>query len=131
MTGKDVAEELILAVADVEEDKALKLARKTVSRGVDPMLIIDACQKGLDIVGDRYERREYFLSALIMSGEIFREITVLLEEKGYFRPSEDEDAPKVILGAPLGDVHDLGKYIVSVLLRRSAPIPRISKRFSP
>ncbi len=119
MIGNDLAEGLMLAVADVEEEKALELAGEMISRGVEPLLIIDACQKGLEMVGKRYERREYFLSALIMSGEIFREITVMLEKKGCFKPSEDEDAPKVILGAPLGDIHDLGKYIVSVLLRRA------------
>lgn len=118
MTGNDLAEGLTLAMADVEEQRALKLAREMISRGVEPLLIIDACQKGLDIVGERYERREYFLSALIMSGEIFQEIMDLLESRGYFHASEAEDAPRVILGTPLGDVHDLGKHIVSTLLRR-------------
>jgi len=114
----DVARELTNAVAEVEEEEALRLTKEMVSRGMEPLLIIDACQKGLGIVGERYERREYFLSALIMSGQIFREIMTLLEKKGYFHASEDAGAPKVILGTPLGDVHDLGKYIVSTLLRR-------------
>jgi methylmalonyl-CoA mutase cobalamin-binding domain/chain len=115
----ELEEALINAVAEVDEDRALDLAAEMLDRDVEPLLIVEACRAGLEIVGKRYERREYFLSALIMSGEIFNGIMARLEYRGFFRLAEDEDAPKVLLGAPLGDVHDLGKYIVSMLLRSS------------
>lgn len=119
MPASELGEELIQAIAEVDEEGSLRLAVEMIDGGADPLFIIETCRIGLEIVGQRYERREYFLSALIMSGEIFREIMDLLERKRKFRPPEEEGAPKVIMGSPLGDVHDLGKNIVSVLLGRS------------
>lgn len=51
-----------------------------------------------------------------MSGEIFRNIVEMLEQSFDF-PDTQGETHKVILGAPLGDVHDIGKDIVSILLR--------------
>ncbi len=110
---------LLKAVVDLEEGKALLMARRMLDSGADPLQIIDICRQGLELVGQRYERREYYLSALIMSGEIFREVMALLEETGCFVPEEAQGRNLVVMGAPLGDVHDIGKDIVSMLLRCS------------
>ncbi len=117
MPSEKIQESLVKAIADVEEKPVLQLVGEAINRGLEPISILEACREGLEIVGERYERREYFLSALVMSGEIFREVVDMLEEKDLFPVSEENKASKIVLGAPLGDVHDLGKYIVSVLLR--------------
>jgi len=70
----------------------------------------------MEVVGEKYERREYYLSALIMSGEIFKEVMSLLEGSGGFVPGGTGEEVPVIMGAPLGDVHDIGKDIVTMLL---------------
>lgn len=66
-------------------------------------------------VGERYERGEYFLSALIMAGEIFREVmemvTPLIKER--FRGNE---SGVILLGTVEGDIHDIGKNNLSLLL---------------
>lgn len=106
---------LLRAIADLEERDALRIAKGMVASGVDPLHMVEVCRKGMDEVGRRYERHEYYLSGLIMSGEIFKEIIALLDDCLHFELIEEE-APKIILGAPLGDVHDIGKNIVSTLL---------------
>jgi methanogenic corrinoid protein MtbC1 len=67
------------------------------------------------LVGERYERREYFLSALIMAGEIFRQMMEMV------KPSIEHMlaghvSGRVLLGTVRGDIHDLGKDMVHLAL---------------
>ena len=115
---EDMKRILIKAIADLREKESLELVSKMLVSGFPPLEIIEAARKGMEEVGSRYERREYYLSALIMSGEIFDEIVSLLDS--VMKLDEiDKDAPQVIIGAPLGDIHDIGKNIVAGQLRCS------------
>lgn len=107
---------LLKAMVDLEEDRVLDTARRMLASGVEPLRIIDVSRQGMEVVGEKYERREYYLSALIMSGEIFKEVMGLLDQSGCFVPGRAEGNAIVVMGAPLGDVHDIGKDIVSMLL---------------
>jgi len=111
-------ERLITAISDLKEKEALKLAEEMLSSGADPLHIVEVSRRGMDAVGIRYEKHEYYLSGLIMSAEIFSEIVAMLERSFNYQVLKEGD-PKVILGAPLGDVHDIGKNVVSTLLRCS------------
>ena len=111
-------ERLLSAIAGLKEREALGLVEEMLSGGVDPLHIIEVSRRGMDEVGRRYERNEYYLSGLIMSSEIFNQIAVMLDRYFDHRAAGEGD-PKVILGAPLGDVHDIGKNVVSGLLRCS------------
>jgi 5-methyltetrahydrofolate--homocysteine methyltransferase len=110
-------ERLKNAVAELDEKEALRLASEMMASGAEPIHIIEVCRAGLDAVGDLYARKEYFLSALIMSGEIFKGVMEILNMAGCFEPKGGSETPKVVLGVPLGDVHDIGKDIISMLLR--------------
>ena len=90
--------ELVRRVADLEEQDALSLVRTRIEENVDPLTLVEDCQEGLRQVGERYERREYFLSALIMAGEIFREVMGLLTPIIEVRFSASEFG-----GSPAGD----------------------------
>ncbi|MHA1312017.1 MAG: cobalamin B12-binding domain-containing protein [Candidatus Helarchaeota archaeon] len=76
--------------------------------------IIDAISEGLDKVGELYENREYFLSELILSGEAAKKgIEMILP-----RLNKEKSGIKgtVVFGTVKGDVHDIGKTIVSAFL---------------
>ncbi|MHB8781568.1 MAG: cobalamin B12-binding domain-containing protein [Candidatus Geothermincolia bacterium] len=115
----DIGEKLIAAVAELKEQESLDLAGRMLDTGVEPTQIIEVSRRGMEIVGERYERREYYLSALIMSGEIFKNIVRLLERSFCMPEPPAEPGNQIILGAPLGDVHDIGMGVVSILLRCS------------
>jgi methanogenic corrinoid protein MtbC1 len=66
-------------------------------------------------VGARYERREYYLSGLIMAGEIFREVMEILSPIIEVRFSGNETGT-ILLGTVQGDIHDIGKNNLSLLL---------------
>ncbi|MCK4387810.1 MAG: cobalamin-dependent protein, partial [Dehalococcoidia bacterium] len=70
------------------------------------------------IVGERFEKGEYFLGELIMSGEIFKQAMSFIEPKltGDVR---SETIGQVIMGTVKGDIHSIGKDIVTGLLRMS------------
>jgi methanogenic corrinoid protein MtbC1 len=104
------------AVADLQEDEALEIVRQRMARGDDPMQIIDDCQAGMREVGERYAQQRYFLSALIMAGEILRQIMDIVlpavEEK-----LSGQSSGRVMVGTVQGDIHDLGKNMLLMLLR--------------
>lgn len=113
-TEKD--NQLISAIADLRGEEALALVRERLAAKDDPLLLIAKCQEGMRQIGERYEQQEYFLAGLIMGGEIFRELM------GLFQPALESQisgnaSGRVLLGTVAGDIHDLGKNIVSVLLR--------------
>ena len=115
MTNRSSTAALIGAIGDLQEDVALALVRQRLAAGDDPLLIMEACQEGMRQVGLRYERREYYLAGLIMAGEIFSQVMELLRPV-VERQTSDRASGCILLGTVKGDIHDLGKNIVNMLL---------------
>jgi len=111
----DLRAELIRCVADLQEEEALALVQTRLANGDDPLLIVEDCQEGLRQVGERYEQREYYLAGLIMAGEIFRQVMELLAPLIQVRFSGHESGV-ILLGTVAGDIHDIGKNSLSLLL---------------
>jgi methanogenic corrinoid protein MtbC1 len=107
---------LAALVAELREAEALDLVRRRMAAGDDPLAIIEDCQVGMREVGERYARRQYYLSGLIMAGEILREVMdlVLPEVEARF---SGQTSGRVLLGTAQGDIHDLGKNLLVMLLR--------------
>lgn len=103
-------------VADLRENEVLDLVRQRMAAGDDPLEIIEDCQAGMREVGRRYAERRYFLSGLIMAGEILREVMEIVMPAVVARFS-GETAGRVLLGTVQGDIHDLGKNVLLMLLQ--------------
>ena len=108
---------LIQAVADLEEKKVLHIVEKMINEGETPLEIVKNCKKGVEIVGERYSNQKYFLSDLIMSEEILKEVMEIIEP--HFPDKSDDEAEEIdiVMGTIEGDIHDLGKNIVIYLLK--------------
>ena len=106
---------LIAAISDLEEEMVLALVRQRLDAGDDPLLILKDCREGMRQVGARYETNEYFLAGLIMAGEIFRRVMELLQPV-VERQVSGQASGRILLGTVEGDIHDLGKNIVNMLL---------------
>jgi methanogenic corrinoid protein MtbC1 len=106
---------LVSAIADLNEELALKLIRQRLAENDDPLTLIQSCQQGLQLVGERYAQHKYYLSGLIMGGEIFYEAMELARPAMESRIS-GTSCGKVLLGTVESDIHDLGKNIVKLLL---------------
>jgi 5-methyltetrahydrofolate--homocysteine methyltransferase len=110
-----MSKKLINAIADMREEEALKLVREMVDAGSDPLAIVDAAREGMDIVGQRYEKGTYFLPELMLSGEMLNQITDIIKPELAKMP-ETERHGKVLIGTVEGDIHDIGKNIVTFML---------------
>lgn len=110
-----MSNDLINAVADIQEDYAIKLARELLDQGADPLAVLDYCNEGMKIVGERFEKNEYFMPELMMSGEILSQIsemaTPLMEKEG-----RSQKKGKIVFGTVEGDIHDIAKDIVAFML---------------
>ncbi|MBC7250227.1 MAG: cobalamin B12-binding domain-containing protein [Anaerolineae bacterium] len=107
---------LISRLVNLDEKGVLALVSQQLRQGEDPLRIIEECQEGMRQVGLRYEQRKYFLSGLMMAGEIFREVMELVEPVLVERLSGNESG-HILLGTVQGDIHDIGKNIFGILLR--------------
>ena len=108
--------ELANALANLKDEIFLGLVRKELEEGTEPMKVIAKCREGMEQVGERYRTGDFFLSELIISGELFKEAMSLIEP--HMKTDDDgEELVKIVLGTVKGDIHNIGKDIVAVLFK--------------
>ncbi|MBN1315282.1 MAG: cobalamin-dependent protein [Anaerolineales bacterium] len=110
------SEEMIARLVDLEEKVVLELVKKRLAAGDDPLTIIEESQDAMRQVGKRYEERKYYLSGLMMAGEIFRQIMELVQPLLVSQLCGNESG-QILLGTVQGDIHDIGKNIFGTMLR--------------
>ena len=114
MTGN-----LVEAVVNIQEVEALRLVKEAIAGGENPYSILDSCQGAMKIVGQKFEKQEYFLPELIASGELLKKISDIMkpELRAARKPGKGGGKRgKIVLGTVFGDVHDIGKDIVGLML---------------
>lgn len=109
-------EDLIGHIACLNVQDTLSAIRARLNDGDHPFEILKDCQEGMRQVGERYEREEYFISGLIMAGEIFRQALELIHPT-VGEPRLGNGSGCILIGTVQGDIHDLGKDMVGELLR--------------
>jgi 5-methyltetrahydrofolate--homocysteine methyltransferase len=113
----DKGKQLVELIADMEEEDALVLAQEMLDEGSDPLRVLDLCREAMDIFGKRFEQGEYFLPELILAGELLDQIGAMA--KPLIQQSPDSPSRKlgrVLIGTVHGDLHDIGKNIVTFML---------------
>lgn len=99
---------------DFEETK--ELVKDALERGVDPVEIIEkSLRPAMEIVGEKFEQGEFFLSELVVAGDLFKEIMDELISPRLKK--EEKELGTVVIGTVRGDLHDIGKNIVATMLR--------------
>ena len=110
-----MAEQLVNAIADMDEDRALALTRTLLDQGSDPVAILDDCRAAMEVVGQRFEHGQYFIPELILAGEMLKSISA--EVKPHLKAATaGQKGAGVVLGTVKGDIHDIGKDIVAFML---------------
>ncbi len=110
--------QLVAWLAEMNEDAGMELANKMLfEENADPMRVLELCRIAMDVVGERFEEGEYFLPELVLAGEMLDTIGALAkplitQSKG----AEIKKSGKVLIGTVNGDLHDIGKNIVSFML---------------
>lgn len=110
-----MSERLIHAIAEMEDEEAVRLTQELLANGTDPVEILADCRTAMEIVGKRFESGEYFISELILAGEILKgisaEVKPLIQSDG-----SGQKAGKILIGTVKGDIHDIAKDIVVFML---------------
>lgn len=103
---------LRLATGELEEDVVLGMLDAFIADRPahdDALLVLDTCQRGMEIVGDRYASGEYYLGDLIFAGELLAKCVDRL--KPLLSGGEPVSRGTIVLGTVEGDIHDIGKNI--------------------
>jgi methanogenic corrinoid protein MtbC1 len=108
--------QLVEAMANMQEDEALRIVDELLAKGEDPGKILDLASEAMQVVGTRYQEGTYFLPELIMSGEMLRKIGEVLKPLLAAKTTETKKLGVVVLGTVRGDIHDIGKDIVGFML---------------
>ena len=109
--------QLVEAISEMREEEAFALAKTMLDRGDDPVRVLELCREAMDIVGKRFEKQEYFLPELVLAGEMLENIgaiakPLILEKSG----GAAKKLGRVLVGTVHGDLHDIGKNIVTFML---------------
>ena len=103
------------SIIGMDREKVVELTRKALDEGIKPeKLLAEALTPGMDIVGEEYEKGIKFIPEMLMSAEALRGAMKLL--KPILTKSELSRAGKVIMGTVEGDIHNIGKQIVCMML---------------
>jgi 5-methyltetrahydrofolate--homocysteine methyltransferase len=106
---------LLDAISNMREQESLEIANDLLSSNQDPLEILAECTRAMEIVGERFETGEYFLPELIMAGEILKQISELVKPRLEGNAGIEKKG-RVLIGTVQGDIHDIGKDIVTFLL---------------
>lgn len=103
------------SIVSLDTNACVEACRLALSDGIAPIRVIsEGMAKGMTIVGEKFQKNEYFLPELIMAGEVMDEGMKVV--KPYLGNQDVLPTSKIVLGTIRGDLHDIGKNIVALLL---------------
>ena len=102
-------------MADLMEKETIAMVKELVSGGTNPMEILDAARSAMEVVRKRFESGEYFIPDLFMAGEMMKGISEIVKPLLKKRDTSTKKG-KVLVGTVAGDIHDIGKDIVTFML---------------
>lgn len=114
---KAILSELENSVKNLQEEEAVEAAKKVLAAGIDPVEAIeDGLAKGIREVGEKFGRKEMFVVELIYAAEIMAGAIKVLEPELKKAASKRNVIAQVVLGTVAGDIHDIGKNLVKIML---------------
>lgn len=111
-----MSDNLVMALADLQEEKALEITKNRIEAKEEPNAILVDARKGMGIVGERFASGEYFIPDLIYSGEILKQVTDMVKPLISKASAQEKKLAKIVLGTVAGDIHDIGLNIVEFML---------------
>lgn len=131
MSVEELLNKLCEAVVKGDNVGIKTLSQQALDEGLDPYrALIDGCAAGMKVVSEKYDKKEMFVPQILLSSRaMYSALDVL---KPHIKMDSSSNTGKVVLGTVEGDIHDIGKNIVKLLLEiagfevidlgRSAPL---------
>jgi methanogenic corrinoid protein MtbC1 len=106
---------LVEAITDMREEDAVRTATEMLDKGISPLEVLDSCREAMGIIGQRFEAGDCFVPELILAGEMLRQISDVVKPK-LTQTADVKKIGRVVIGTVEGDIHDIGKDIVTFML---------------
>jgi trimethylamine corrinoid protein len=118
MNKEEMLAGMARAIVTGEKDRAVGLAGEAVQAGLDLLEVIDkGYVRGIQEVGELWEKGEYFLPELISSAECMKAAMAVLQPELRKAQIDAPSKGRVIIGTVEGDIHDIGKNLVASMLQ--------------
>ncbi len=108
--------ELSEGIVALDKGRVLLAVKEGLAGGKDPLRLVDEARRGLEEVGEKFDCGEFFLMELMRAAQIFQAAAEILNPAIREAYGGVETKGLVLLGTVAGDIHDLGKNIVKILL---------------
>ena len=118
MKREDILKGLADATLAGDSDKTAQFAKDALANGVDAYdAIMEGCAVGMKVVSDKYEAGEMFVPEILLSAEaMYGAIDIL---KPHLKAGKASATGTVVIGVVEGDIHDIGKNLVRIMLDAS------------
>lgn len=108
--------ELSDGVVNFDEDKVAEAAKRVLEEGLDAYdVIMNGMAAGMEIVGDLYDKHEYFVPELLLCADALYAGLDILRPHIKREDRADKLKGQVVLGTVQGDVHDIGKNLIKMM----------------
>jgi 5-methyltetrahydrofolate--homocysteine methyltransferase len=107
--------ELTEAIVGMREDEALAIVKRELDAGTDPAAVLEDAKEAMSVLGKRFECGDAFIPELIMGGEIMKGIAAAVAPH-LKAVAGAATRGSVVIGTVAGDIHDIGKDIVVLML---------------
>ncbi len=103
------------SILSLDYNRVRAAAEGAMKAGVDPLkAITEGMAPGMTIIGEKFQAGEYFLSELVVAGDVMREGMKIIDP--FIKEEGSKQKKKMIIATVEGDNHDIGKSIVATLL---------------
>jgi len=115
MGGVPMDMDLTTLISELKKKEAIEVTEQRLNAGEDPLKILEDSRKAMQIVGTRFSEGTYFIPDLVYSGKILEQIAEMVKPMLSQAP-ETRKQGKIVLGTVAGDLHDIGKNLVTFML---------------
>ncbi|UCF26942.1 MAG: corrinoid protein [Chloroflexota bacterium] len=117
MEKEQILENLAVAIVEGDEDKAVENAKAAMEAKLDPLETVEnGLSKGMDDIGEKFGKGEVFLPELLMAANAFKSAMEILKPELEAQKMQTAQKGTILIGTVKGDVHNIGKDIVSTVL---------------
>jgi len=116
--SEDILDQLRNAIIELDDQKSKDIARGGIEAGIDPLTMInEGIRSALDMMGERFSAGDLFLPELMLSATAADAAVEILESELLKKGSTGNKLGKVLIATVKGDIHDIGKNIVALLMK--------------
>ena len=117
MKEEEIFKDLFRAVVDLDREKGQRAANELVKEKLDPLEGVEkGLSKGMKVIGEKFEKLEIYLPELLMAADVFDSAMKILGSQVSAADKNKIRKGTVVIGTVKGDIHEIGKDIVAMLL---------------